>query len=164
MKKVWALVLAALFFAGLAGCSGVSQAEYDALRAERDELTAALDALQQDYDAAAAALERADSGALRCAREIFEPLDEGIACAEFAHGSSKLLYITFFVGFDSLTGDTAALRELAQTIGEKIALAVYTEDAFDYDYVCFNALSQTGPLTTLVVNCSDLSIAQHSWV
>ena len=113
MKKVWALV----FFAGLAGCSGVSQAEYDALRAERDELTAALDALQQDYDAAA--LKRADSDALRCAREIFEPLDEGIACAEFAHGSSKLLYITFFVGFDSLTGDTAALRELAQTIGKK---------------------------------------------
>lgn len=171
MKKTAALVLAVLLLAGLSGCSGVSQAEYDALAAERDALaderyalTDKLAALQQDYDAAEAALERADSDALRCAREIFEPLDDGIQCAEFAHSSSKLLYITFFVSLDSLTDDSGGLRKLSETIGQKIALAVYTEESFDYDYVWFIAVAKTGPLTTLVINCSDLSISQHNWV
>ena len=107
MKKVFAVLLALAFAVSLAACSsgGVSQSEYDAVVAERDQLKQQLEALQQT-DAGSPSLAASSENVVNQEKTDYQPLvllDSGYSLSQ----TSRYMLVSYAVQIENPNADAA---------------------------------------------------------
>lgn len=164
-QKIKAVGLILLITMFMSGCGGnISQTEYDAVLAEKDELqemyesaVADRDNWKEQYDELSEAEEENLSASLSKAKETFALFD-GISFSESENGGNKALIITVYIEL----GDD--VRNNFEKLGSALAAAT-KQEWFDYNHVFVNVWNnEPGMITSMTVDTSDLSIKEYQWL
>ena len=165
MKKFFALALAAMMAASLAGCSsGVSQEEYDAVVAERDSLVAKNNTLTSQNNSLEEELELyRPSEAFDKASDELDSMYPNMVLSEVSYEKYKILQINSILSTsDVLSNDDAYAQ--SEELGRKMASLV-AEDWFDYDYVCIDILVYGyGRISSIIMDCATLQVQSTMYV
>ncbi len=163
IKFIGAALLVTFCLTGCGGGNGITQEEYDAVVAERDELQEKHKNVMQDRDNWKKRYEKlseeaeSSSASLDMAKEKFSVFED-MTFSELEGGKQKVLVISIYV--KSMEDLTDNYNEFAlKTLMEE------GEDWCDYDYFFIEIWNDTmGPLISMVTDTSDHSTKTHQWL
>lgn len=163
-QKIKYFGAALLMMCCLSGCgSGITQEDYDAVVAEKDELQQKYDSLVDEYSSYKAEDKekdenKAETERLIKAREVLSVTDN-LVFSESEEDGYKALIITMYLRTDAdVLGDS-------ENLGRAIAEAS-KENWFDYDYIFIEGWNgEPGLITSIITDVkNDLSMKSYQWL